>query len=71
MTEPSVAAMSRGRGDHYPFEKKGIPYVFFSSGESSDYHEPSDTADKLEPQILEERARVVLRFVIESSARRN
>jgi hypothetical protein len=67
--QASVLEMSRGRGDHYPFEKKGIPYVFFSSGESSDYHEPSDTADKLEPEILEARARVILRFVIECSAR--
>jgi len=56
--------MAKGRGDHAPFEAKKIPFVFFSSGESSDYHLPSDTADKLEPAILEQRARAVLETVI-------
>jgi Zn-dependent M28 family amino/carboxypeptidase len=67
--QPSVLAMSRGRGDFAPFEQKGVPYVFFSSGESGDYHEPSDTSDKLDPAILEARARVIVRFVVERSAR--
>jgi hypothetical protein len=64
-----IEDLSRGRGDHYPFEKKGIPFVFFSSGESTDYHEPTDTPDKLDAEILEGRARAILRFVIESAKR--
>jgi hypothetical protein len=64
-----VEGMSKGRGDHYPFELKGVPFVFFSSGESSDYHQPTDTADRLEPEILESRARAILRFVVAESRR--
>lgn len=66
---PKIEEMSRGRGDHYPFEKRGIPFVFFSSGESTDYHEPTDTADKLEPEVLESRARAILRFILAESRR--
>ncbi len=66
---PKVEELSRGRGDHYPFELKGIPFVFFSSGESTDYHEPTDTADLLEPAVLELRARAILRFIIAESRR--
>ncbi len=66
---PRVAAMARGRSDHYPFELLGIPFAFFSSGESTDYHEPSDTADKLEPAVMERRARAILRFILDESRR--
>jgi Zn-dependent M28 family amino/carboxypeptidase len=64
-----VEDMSRGRSDHYPFELLGIPFVFFSSGESTDYHEPTDTADKLEPAVLERRARAILRLIVAESRR--
>lgn len=66
---PKIEEMSRGRGDHYPFELKGIPFVFFSSGEASEYHQPTDTADRLEPAVLERRARAILRFVLAESRR--
>jgi Zn-dependent M28 family amino/carboxypeptidase len=66
---PKVEEMSRGRGDHYPFELKGIPFVFFSSGEATEYHKPTDTADKLEPAVLERRARAILRFILAESRR--
>jgi hypothetical protein len=66
---PRVAAMARGRSDHYPFELLGIPFAFFSSGESTDYHQPTDTADKLEPAVLERRARAILRFILAESRR--
>ncbi len=65
----AVDEMSRGRGDHAPFERKGIPFVFFSSGESTDYHQPTDTADKLDASILGARARAIVRFVLEESRR--
>lgn len=35
------------RSDHYNFAKKGIPSVFFFSGTHKDYHQPSDTVDKI------------------------
>ena len=35
------------RSDHYNFAKNGIPVVFFFTGTHADYHQPTDTADKL------------------------
>ena len=36
-----------GRSDYVPFRIAKVPYVFFSTGESMDYHQPTDTADRL------------------------
>ncbi len=35
------------RSDHYTFAKRGIPCIFFFGGMHGDYHEPSDTPDKI------------------------
>ena len=51
--------LSRGRSDHAPFEAAGIPTLFFGSGESDDYHRPSDTVDKVRPDLMARRARVI------------
>jgi Zn-dependent M28 family amino/carboxypeptidase len=62
-----VERQSRGRGDSVPFEEKGIPGLFFGDGESTDYHQPTDTIDKLTPSLLERRARTLVRVVIDLS----
>ena len=36
------------RSDHYNFAKNGVPILFFTSGLHPDYHEPSDSPDKIE-----------------------
>ena len=46
------------RSDHYHFAKKGIPVVFFCSGEHEDYHQVSDTVDKLDGAKMERMARL-------------
>ena len=46
------------RSDHYNFAKKGIPVVFFCNGEHEDYHQVSDTADKLDGAKMERMARL-------------
>ena len=35
------------RSDHYNFAERGIPAVFFFSGVHDDYHQPTDTVDKI------------------------
>ena len=35
------------RSDHYTFAKRGIPCIFFFGGMHGDYHEPTDTPDKI------------------------
>ena len=44
------------RSDHYTFAKRGVPCIFFFGGMHSDYHQPSDTPDKIN---FEKLARVV------------
>ncbi|MBI3404555.1 MAG: M28 family peptidase [Acidobacteria bacterium] len=36
-----------GSSDHQSFYEKNVPVLFFFSGLHSDYHKPSDTADKI------------------------
>jgi Peptidase family M28/PDZ domain/PA domain len=38
-----------GASDHMSFNAKKIPVLFFFSGLHTDYHKPSDTADKINP----------------------
>ena len=35
------------RSDHYSYAAKGIPIIFFFTGTHPDYHQPSDTVDKI------------------------
>jgi len=47
------------RSDHYNFAKNNIPVIFYFNGTHDDYHQPSDTADKIEYDLLENRTRLV------------
>lgn len=47
------------RSDHYNFAKKNIPVVFFFDGNHPDYHKPTDTSDKINFPLLEERAKLI------------
>jgi len=51
------------RSDHVAFESGHIPCLFFSCGTFRDYHEPGDTAAKLDYPNLERSARVILQTV--------
>jgi hypothetical protein len=47
------------RSDHYNFAKNNIPIIFYFNGTHADYHKVSDTPDKIEYDLLENRARLV------------
>ncbi len=47
------------RSDHYNFVKKNIPVIFYFNGTHDDYHRPSDTADKINYDLLENRTRLI------------
>ncbi|GIU23690.1 M28 family peptidase [Shewanella sp. MBTL60-007] len=38
--------------DHYPFHQAGIPWLYFGVPIHSDYHQPTDTADKIDVNFL-------------------
>lgn len=40
--------------DHGPFYRKGIPYLFFGGQEHSDYHQPSDTWQRIDTTFLQQ-----------------
>jgi hypothetical protein len=44
------------RSDHYNFARKGVPILFFFNGTHADYHEVSDSPDKID---AEKEARIV------------
>ena len=47
------------RSDHYNFAKLGIPVIFYFNGEHKDYHKPTDTADKIDYDLLAKRAKLI------------
>jgi Peptidase family M28 len=47
------------RSDHYNFAKKGIPVIFYFSGLHEDYHQSTDTPDKIEYDIYSSRTKLL------------
>lgn len=47
------------RSDHYNFAKNNIPVIFYFNGTHDDYHRPSDTPDKINYDLLENRTKLV------------
>lgn len=52
MNRPDNADLVYFRSDHYSFAARGIPAVFMTTGSHTDYHAPSDTADKIDYRKL-------------------
>ncbi len=47
------------RSDHYNFAKHDIPVIFFFNGVHDDYHQPTDTVDKIEFPLMTKRAKLI------------
>ena len=47
------------RSDHFHYAQNGIPITFWFDGVHEDYHQPSDTADKIDYQKMEKVARTI------------
>ncbi|HEY8897293.1 MAG TPA: M28 family peptidase, partial [Niastella sp.] len=47
------------RSDHYNFARKGVPIIFYFNGTHKDYHQPSDTPDKIDYAQMAKRAQLV------------
>jgi Zn-dependent M28 family amino/carboxypeptidase len=59
------------RSDHYNFAKNNIPIIFYFNGTHADYHKPSDTPDKINYDLLENRTRLVFYTAWELANRAN
>lgn len=48
------------RSDHYNFARKGVPVLFFYDGMlKADYHQPTDTVDKINFPLMAKRAQMI------------
>ncbi len=51
------------RSDHYSFARKGIPSVFFFKGTHDDYHQPTDTYEKLDYDRMVKVVRLIFHTI--------
>ncbi|GLB51997.1 hypothetical protein NBRC110019_10360 [Neptunitalea chrysea] len=47
------------RSDHYNFAKHNVPIIFYFNGTHDDYHQVTDTPDKINYDLLANRAKLV------------
>lgn len=47
------------RSDHYNFAKHNIPIIFYFNGVHEDYHEITDTPDKISYDLMAKRAKLI------------
>lgn len=59
------------RSDHYNFALHNIPVIFYFNGEHEDYHQPTDTPDKINYQLLEKRTQLIFATAWQLANREN
>jgi hypothetical protein len=59
------------RSDHYNFAKNNIPVIFYFTGVHIDYHQPTDTVDKIMFTKTEKIARLIFHTAWEIANREN
>ena len=47
------------RSDHFHFVKNNIPAIFYFSGVHEDYHQPTDTAEKILYDVYKKRVKLI------------
>lgn len=47
------------RSDHYNFASNNIPVIFYFNGDHADYHQPTDTPDKINYPLLKKRTQLI------------
>ena len=59
------------RSDHYNFALHNIPVIFYFNGEHEDYHQPTDTPDKINYPLLEKRTQLIFATAWQLANREN
>ncbi len=57
--EPNDPEQLFSRSDHFNYARRGIPIIFYFDGVHEDYHQPSDTVDKIDFRKLERVTRTI------------
>ncbi len=60
--QPLPAGLA-GASDHFNFTQVNIPVLFLNRGDDPDYHRPTDTADKVRPELLGLAGRIVISVI--------
>lgn len=47
------------RSDHFNYARKGVPIIFYMDGDHADYHQPSDSIEKIDFVNMERIARTI------------
>ena len=47
------------RSDHFNYAKKGVPIIFYMDGSHADYHQPSDSIEKINFEQMEKVTRTI------------
>ncbi len=59
------------RSDHYNYAVKGVPIIFYTDGTHVDYHQPTDTVEKIDFPQMEKITRTVFAMGWELANRTN
>ena len=51
------------RSDHYNFAKNGIPAIFYFNGVHKDYHRLTDSVEKIDFNLMQDRGRLIFHTV--------
>jgi hypothetical protein len=51
------------QSDHAAFAEHGVPFVYFGVEDHDDYHQPTDTADRIDPRFFGDAADMVVEAV--------
>jgi len=57
--DPKDPKMLYYRSDHYNFARQQIPVIFYFNGMHSDYHQPTDTVDKIAFDNMTNRVKLI------------
>ena len=49
--------------DHGAFHAEGVPFVYFGVADHEDYHQPTDTADKIDPRFFGAAADMIVEAI--------
>ena len=52
------------QSDHGVFHQAGVPFLYFGVDDHADYHQPTDTADKVNPQFFGDVADMIVEAVV-------
>ena len=52
------------QSDHGVFHEAGVPFVYFGVVDHADYHQPTDTADKVNPRFFGDVADMIVEAVV-------